>query len=359
MGKVAQNLFEKGYISSYDEIEKLRLAALLHDLGHYPFSHCLERPIQSHSPSKEGSHEKLSVDFILNTSIGDKIKEHYDPHEIISIISKKNYKNPIYSLLLSSDFDVDRTDYLIRDAHATGVSYGFIDIDRLIGTITIDEDTHLAVEDKGRQALENFLLARYHMYQVVYYHKTVVGFDLMLQRIYEELMARGKAYSYEDICKLPETELCDFNDNYVWNLLLQYKSDETFVGSLIKMLRERKRLKRIKEIEGISISNNERAEYSKMKLIELSPQLDGLSKLANVPKEWIFYSLPKPVQILSNPDDETAIMVLKEGKSIPIASDPASIIHSLYNSCFLYARIYTEESREADLLKGIKGWLGV
>jgi hypothetical protein len=52
-------------------------------------------------------------------------------------------------------------------------------------------------------------------------------------------------------------------------------------------------------------------------------------------------------------------MVLKEGKSIPIASDPASIIHSLYNSCFLYARIYTEESREADLLKGIKGWLGV
>jgi hypothetical protein len=79
----------------------------------------------------------------------------------------------------------------------------------------------------------------------------------------------------------------------------------------------------------------------------------------NVPKEWIFYSLPKPVQILSNPDDETAIMVLKEGKSIPIASDPASIIHSLYNSCFLYARIYTEESREADLLKGIKGWLGV
>ncbi len=359
MGKFAQRLFEQRYITDYDEIEKLRLAALLHDLGHYPFSHCLENPIQDNSPKKEGSHEKLSVDFILKTSINDKIGENYDPKEIAAIISKKNYEKPIYSVLLSSDFDVDRTDYLIRDAHATGVSYGFIDIDRLIGTLTIDDENHLSIEDKGRQALENFLLARYHMYQVVYYHKTVIGFDLILQRVYTELMKQGKAYNYDAVCKLSENDLCDFNDNYVWMVLLQNKGDSTFVGELINMFRERKRLKKIKDIEEISISGSRRPEYTTMKLIELEPQLEGLSKQADVPREWIFYSLPKPLLILSNPEDETAIRVIKEGKSVPIANDPASIIHSLYNNCFLYSRIYTKEDCQEKLLRGIKTWLGV
>jgi HD superfamily phosphohydrolase len=358
MNKVAERLYEQGHISDFDEIEKLRLAALLHDLGHYPFSHCLERPIQNGSPKKEGSHEKLSVDFINKTSIRDKFL-NFKPVEISSIISKENYGTPLYSLLLSSDLDVDRMDYLIRDAHSTGVSYGFIDIDRLIGTLTVDDEKFLAIEDKGRQALEDFLLARYHMYQVVYYHKTVVGFELMLQRVYQELMCEGKAYDYDAICKLSESDLCDFNDNYVWSLFAQNKGDTTYIGELIKMLRERKRLKKIKDIEGISISGNEGAEYTRMKLIELPLQLEGLSKQAAVPPEWIFYSAPKPLLILSNPDDETAIRVLKEGSSVPIANDPASIIHSLYNSRFLYSRVYTKDDCEDKLLNGIKAWLGV
>lgn len=235
MGKVAQRLYELGKITSFDEIEKLRLAALLHDLGHYPFSHCLEKPIQKLSPKNEGSHEKLSVEFIHKTSIKDKL-ETFKPEEISSIISKENIQHPIYSLLLSSDLDADRIDYLLRDAHATGVSYGFIDVDRLIGTLTVDEEDgedHLAIEDKGRQALENFLLARYHMYQVVYYHKTVVGFDLMLQKVYEELIKKGEAYDYDAICNLSEDDLCDFNDNYVWSLFIKHKKDTSFVGELI------------------------------------------------------------------------------------------------------------------------------
>jgi len=148
MGKIAERLYEIDHITDYDEVEKLRLAALLHDIGHYPFSHCLEQPIQKHSHNKEGSHEKLSVDFILKTSIKDKLDQNYNPQEIVSIINKTT-TNHLYSVLLSSDFDADRADYLIRDAHATGVSCGFIDIDRLISTLTI-ANNHLAVEDKGR-----------------------------------------------------------------------------------------------------------------------------------------------------------------------------------------------------------------
>jgi len=192
------------------------------------------------------------------------------------------------------------------------------------------------------------------MYQAVYYHKTVVGFDLMLQKVYEELMTKNKAHGYDDICKMSESELCDFNDNYVWNLLVKHKKDPSFIGTLINMLRERKRLKKIKDINGVSLFGKELPDYTTMKLIELDIQKKTLSKKSGVPEEWIFCSFPKPLQILSNPEDEPAIWVaLKDGHHKPIANDPASIIHSLYKSCYLYARIYTEENKETSLLKGI------
>jgi hypothetical protein len=71
----------------------------------------------------------------------------------------------------------------------------------------------------------------------------------------------------------------------------------------------------------------------------LKLQIDGLSNRSNISKDWIFYSFPKPLQILSNPEDETTIRVLKADKSISIANDQVAIIDSLHKSCFLYARI--------------------
>ena len=263
---------------------------------------------------------------------------------------------PFYSLIISSDLDVDRIDYLMRDAHATGVSYGSIDVERLVRTITSDKDeSHIAVEEKGRQALENFLMARYHMYQTVYYHKTVVCFDLILQRIYEELIRRGKAYSYEDICKLSDEEFFNFNDSYVWSLLQKNQKENTFLEELISRFRKRQRLKTIKEIHGMAVSGRQEPDYSRLSLIEKSNNLKLLSEQSSVPKEWIFYSLPKPLEILSNADEEGAVHVLDQnGTSVPIAKDPHSVVSMLYNSCSLSARVYTKDEYEAQLLKGIQ-----
>ncbi len=358
MNKVAHRLYQIGYIDNLDEIRRLRLAALLHDLGHYPFSHCLEKPIQKSSPNGEGSHEAMSVHFIHNTSIKENL-DTFNPEEISSIISKKEIDKPIYSHILSSDLDVDRIDYLIRDAHQTGVSYGLIDVERLIRTLTIDSQDHLAIEHKGRQALENFLLARYHMYQVVYYHKTVVGFDLIVQRAYEKLMTNGQAYSYADIVEMNEDDLCDFNDHYVWSLFAEHKKDGGFIGEIITRLRERKRLKKIKEVTGISIAGKNENAYTKLSLLESDYQLQGVSKQSNVPSEWIFYSAPKPLSVLSKADDETAIRIMKEDNSIPIVEDSSSIISSLYKSNFLSSRVYTKEEYQDSLLKGIHTCLNV
>jgi len=352
MGKVAQRLAELGHIHEKEEIEKLRLAALLHDVGHFPFSHVLETPMH-------GTHEELSTHLIKNSCINDAL-ETYTSDEISSIRKKHNIENIIFSLLISSDLDADRIDYLMRDAYYTGVTYGFIDTDRLVRTITVDDQNHLAVEDKGRQALENFLMARYHMYQTVYYHKTVVCFEMLLQRIYEILMKQNLAYDYEEISNLSDENFYNFNDAYVLNLLKEHLSKLGPLRELILRFIKRQRLKKIKEIQGISISGDEKPDYSKLSLIEIPAQLEELSNASDVPQEWIFYSKPKPLEILSKADDETAVRVLYEdGTSVSIAKDNSSIISRLYDSCYLSSRIYTKDEFEEKLLNGLRNRFGV
>lgn len=354
MGKFARRLKELEIIEDEDGVEKLRLAALLHDVGHYPFSHILETPTKKLNAKGNGEHEQLSAHLIHNSCLKDSL-DTFTPDDISSIITKKVVDQPFYSLLISSDLDVDRIDYLLRDAHGTGVSYGFIDVDRLIRTVTTDDEGHLAVEAKGRQALENFLMARYHMYQTVYYHKTVVCFDLILQRIYENLIRNGKAYSYEDICKLSDEEFYNFNDSYIWNLIQENQGEPRPLGEFISRFQKRKRLKMIKEVHGISVSGRQESAYSKLSLIQNPILLVELSKKSSVPIDWIFYSLPKPLEILSNVDEEGAVHVLNEdGSSIPISKDPHSIISMLYDSCALSARVYTKDEYVSPLLKGIQ-----
>lgn len=352
MEKLATRL-EKIEIIDDEAVEKLRLAALLHDVGHYPFSHVLELPTKKLSSNGDGDHEQLSAYLIENSCLKDQL-ETYKPDEISSIITKKVVDKPFYSLLISSDLDVDRIDYLMRDAHSTGVSYGLIDLQRLIQTITFNEG-HLAVEAKGRQALENFLMARYHMYQTIYYHKTVVCFDLMLQRIYEELIRNESAYDYDAICKLSEQDFYHFNDCYVWNLLQKNQNNSNLHGELISRILKRKPLKMIKQVRGLSFSGPPGSKYSRLSLIQTPVQLEMLSKQSEVPKEWIFYSLPNPLRILSNAEEEGAVHVLNKDKtSTPIAKDETSIISMLYNSCSLSARIYTKDEYKVPLLTGLQ-----
>ena len=342
-----------------DDIEALRLAALLHDVGHFPYSHCLEKPMQDACKDTKVSHELFSVHLIEKSSLKDKIVT-YNPNEISSMI-RKTCMNPIHSLLISSDLDADRLDYLLRDSHGTGVSYGFVDVDRLVNTLKIKDNHHLAVEDKGRQALENYLLSRYHMYQVVYYHKTVVGFELMLQKVYAELLRQKKVYDFDTLCKLSEEDVVDFDDSYVLQKFKENRKETGLIGDLIYRFKNRQRLKRIKEIQAISMSGHEKSEYSKIKLLfEKQSQKDLLVAKSGVPEEWIFYSQPKPLTILSAAQDETAIHIIKEnGDCIPIAEDEDSIISTLYRSSYLSSRIYSKEEYESVLTKWINECFGV
>jgi len=169
------------------EIETTALAAaLLHDIGHGPFSHIFEKVIGS-------DHEKWTINIILgNTAINQVLqkKDENLPENVASVISKE-YEHKFIVYLLSSQLDVDRMDYLLRDSYYVGVKYGLFDPDMILKSMQIHGD-NIAIDYKGLYSVEQYVYARYYMYWQVYYHKTTRGYELLL----ENILKRAK-YLYE------------------------------------------------------------------------------------------------------------------------------------------------------------------
>ena len=180
-----------------DEKDIVTCAALLHDIGHGPFSHTLEFILLEkfgvdHVDLTEklilGEYEIFESDekkFIQSPSVSQILeKNNINKEEIVNVIRGKTYKKSYLSQILNSTIDVDQLDYLIRDAYYTGVAYGMIDIERLLQTLTIHED-NLTIKRKGVSVVENILMARGLMYSSVYFHKTVRIAELMLSKALE------------------------------------------------------------------------------------------------------------------------------------------------------------------------------
>ena len=182
MGSAIETLRSKGHKISDDEAEAATLAILLHDIGHGPFSHALEKlliPV---------THEYLSSSFmkVLDKEFGGVL------HQAIGIFNNTHPKKYL-NQLVSSQLDVDRLDYLNRDSFFTGVSEGVISSERIIRMLDI-HDGNLVVEEKGLYSVENFIVARRLMYWQVYLHKTVLAAEHMLINIIgraKELTSRG------------------------------------------------------------------------------------------------------------------------------------------------------------------------
>jgi uncharacterized protein len=171
---------------------------LLHDLGHGPFSHTLDPSMRE---AVGYGHEHISREWILGTKQpvrdeGDRTRSIPEileglgirPADVASLIDPlpRSRERPLLRAMLHGAIDADRIDYLQRDAHYTGVAYGAIDAGRLLATVRASRG-HLAFVEKGRSALEGFLVGRALMYSSVYYHKTVRAAEVMAQSAVERL----------------------------------------------------------------------------------------------------------------------------------------------------------------------------
>ena len=166
----------------------LRLAALLHDVGHYPFSHALE---EAGLPS----HEILAERHLGSGELGVVLSDAgVSPAALLPLIQGTS-DHPLAGLI-SGGLDVDKLDYLSRDALMCGVPYGVIDVERLLASLTVqptaDGRRLLALHEKGLTALESLLFARYQMYRNVYWHHAVRAATVMFKRLVRRAIAAGR-----------------------------------------------------------------------------------------------------------------------------------------------------------------------
>jgi len=167
-----QELTRKGIEISAEEQQAAKIAILLHDVGHGPYSHALEQVLA------EGiHHEKISLLIIeeLNKKFEGKLQTAQE-------IFTGSYHKKFLHQLVSGQLDVDRMDYLTRDSFFSGVIEGYVAYDRILKMITV-HNGELMVEEKGIYSIEKFLISRRLMYRQVYLHKTVLSAEQMLQRI--------------------------------------------------------------------------------------------------------------------------------------------------------------------------------
>ena len=177
-------------LNDYDKL-CVMCAGLLHDIGHGPFSHSFEGVFKE-------DHENITVRMILEDSEVHNIliTVHEDLPTDIAAIIQHTHKNQILIQMVSSQLDADRMDYLLRDSYMTGTTYGQFDMSRILRTMRIC-DGKIVYKESGVQAIENYILARYHMYWQVYYHPTARSYEHLLQSVFQrvkDLFSEGYSY---------------------------------------------------------------------------------------------------------------------------------------------------------------------
>ncbi len=200
MQKAVQVLQSKGVSISEKEAEALFIAILLHDIGHGPFSHAMEKSIV------EGvSHEQISLLFMNN------LNRRFDNQLTLAIqIFRNEHPKKFLHQLVAGQLDMDRLDYLKRDSFYTGVPEGTVNAQRLITMLNVKNDL-LVVEEKGIYSVENFLVARRLMYWQVYLHKTGIVAEQLLVRV----LKRAKQLSAQGVHLPASSALKFFLDNKI------------------------------------------------------------------------------------------------------------------------------------------------
>ena len=231
------------------EIVAALCAALLHDIGHGPFSHAFEMV-------HKVEHEYYSSKIIRQDSEVSKVLAKYDLNEEVATIIDKTHPNKLLVQLVSSQIDADRIDYLLRDAYFTGTSFGAIDVDRLIRVMIVKENK-IVFKEQGLSNIENFMLGRYHMYRQVYYHPASLCYEVittnMLKR-YFELKKLGYKFKFDytflnpfvDNEEVSNEDYYNLDDNVIHFYAKQfYQEEDVILKDLADRFINRKLLKRV------------------------------------------------------------------------------------------------------------------
>jgi HD superfamily phosphohydrolase len=242
----------------------IRLAALLHDIGHGPFSHVSEsiltqisgESLAKKAGKKDKIHELITQQIILESTDLDHGLSHKDREEVIKLL-RDGLDQRLYRDIVSGPLDADKQDYLLRDSYFCGVSYGVYDMDQLHNTLTKASDAGedvMVVTEAGVHSLEQFVLAKYYLTTQVYRHKVRLISDSMLVRCMMLGVEQDKLPFLETLFRFPVDDACraaylknylEWDDQRLSNELLKPEFAETAAGQMFRRLIERKLFKRV------------------------------------------------------------------------------------------------------------------
>jgi len=337
-------LNEKGILLS-DDIEVLRLAGLLHDIGHGPFSHLFEEIIQE----KKISHEDFGKEMILNSEIGDNLSKNGFDKKLITRIafgtSKFQYMNQIVSGVLSADM----MDYLLRDGYFTGAEHAKIDHKRIIQSLDVHKKK-LALERSALYSFESMMHSRYQMFKAVYFHKTVRAAEVML---IEALRLADAEFGFTTFNL---NEFVKLTDEYVLSTLISSESSKLKrARQLAQDYQNRKLLKCVYERILTSQTNLKKTRTDELR--------NEISKKSKIDENEIFVdsSVTPSIPLAPSKNESKSIILIsaENGKSsakeIPISEIPVvSAISGFMN----ILRIYTHQNNRKKVEIAAKSILG-
>jgi uncharacterized protein len=371
-----------------EQRSELRLAALLHDLGHYPYSHLMERiddvvlmesdvvreGVQtiSGATGKYPEHEELGRHILENQEdIREAVGGEERAKKIGALFSRLVTTDQQLSKLVHSSLDMDRLDYLLRDARATGVPYGEIDLDYLLNKTRISPKGVVGVDVKALAAAEHFLLARMFMHRVVYYHKTTYGLEEMCRQLLRRVRDCGR-YSGDLVSSgqavfdlVGGTELRRFTDDYVDRVIAAAASDSVpIIKLLADSLLKRSPPKLLVEISGIEQQCDGAVTLRDYFRQLCREKLEGLAKKHKIELGQFLLCGPKPIKFeergslfsreaaskLKSEEREEIIKVFPRGQEEPrsIVDIEGSLIRNLSNQVFAIQRLYLVQGRLSD-----------
>lgn len=378
------------------QIQEVRVAALLHDVGHYPFSHVLEKPIKNHysktlidktntttpNPSKVTAprkalklpppfydHEGLGGELVeLSADIKEALEKHgHSGKEISSLLLKQ--KPSDFVSLISADLDCDRLDYLSRTAHYAGVPYGKVDVEYIINQMTMDENNRVCINKRGLKAADHFLIARYYDYNQTTFHKTLSGIEIFQQDIVLELLERGllKCSGQNMHEKITNQSWANFDDHYLMEMMRNCRKDldptcdkdKPLIANLDSIL-NRHPPKLLASSERVSPRSDDQEHKSRVQLItEKLPQWSNSSGIEiwrwkvwekDLPLTSMGAKQPSANRVASDKEEEgleemKQVRVLggnprKPKESIPLVKCNNTLIESLSQQQFYGIRVY-------------------
>jgi len=306
-GLMAERLVELGYVDE-DCAIKLRLAGLLHDVGHGPFSHVYEEVLRE----RRGlSHEDLTVRIIEGSELKDLLSdEGFDEHEIAKLCVGgveevgKRFLNQVVVGRLSPD----TMDYILRDSYFTGVGFGQVDVHRLIDSLDVIDD-QLAVDcPGGLYVLEAFIIARLELFNAVYFHRTVRAANVMLSR------AMSYADEYLGLTEVDDVgRFLSMDDARVEEMVLSLEGgvEAKVARELMSMYRARNLLKSTFEVV---IHGNVDSIASQLERASVRRRLEEeVAEEAGVDPHYVIVDAPSVLSMPVHPKDGAELLVLRRG----------------------------------------------